>query len=153
MAAADLQERVRSDPNFEWLDHPSYTALLDDLFDLISEDEVLVESGVSWETRTANAQTDGRVSFFVLTNRAIYFPVTEKRLMGRNHKIVSVASDSVGSGTTRTSEHGFPSVDFFDRSGKLVAGLTLHPMADPEGYPTGQLNRLASQFGVELPHS
>jgi hypothetical protein len=148
-ASAALQARVRRSNGFDLIEKEGYDVILDDVFAAIGDDEECVDAGIAWETRRRGDHSNGKLSYFVLTDVGVYFPVTRKSLFRRKDFVVTVSVGEVSSVTTGQSEHGFLMVDFFDETGAHVAGITLHPMADPEGLESAQARRIAGALGID----
>jgi hypothetical protein len=126
-----------------------YDVVLDEVFAAIGDDEACVEAGIAWQTRQGGDQSARNLSYFVLTEKGLYFPVTRKGLFRSKDVVAVVSVDEVSSARTGQSEHGFLMIDFFDESDAHIAGVTLHPMADPDGVESAQAKRIASALGID----
>jgi hypothetical protein len=140
---------VRRSNGFELMEKEGYDVVLDEVFATIGDDEACVEAGIAWETRQGGDQSARKLSYFVLTGKGLYFPVTRKGLFRSKDVAVVVNVDEVSSAKPGQSEHGFLMIDFFDESDAHIAGITLHPMADPDGLESAQAKRIARALGID----
>jgi hypothetical protein len=148
-ASTALQARVRRSNGFDYIEKKGDDVVLDEVFAAIGDDEECVMAGIAWETRQGGDRSARNLSYFVLTEKGLYFPVTRRRLFRSKDVAAAVSVDEVSSATTGQSEHGFLMIDFFDESDAHVAGITLNPMADAEGLESAQARRIARALGLD----
>jgi hypothetical protein len=148
-ASAALQARIRGSNGFDLVEKGRYVGVLDQLFAVIGDDEEWAVGGIAWETRQEVDRTDERPSYFVLTDKGLYFPVTRKGLFRTRDLAVAVDVDDIYSVTIGQSEYGFLMMDFFDESGAHVAGITLNAMADYEGLESALAKRIARALEID----
>jgi len=148
-ASSALQARLRRSNGFDLLERDGYAVVLDEVFAAIGDDEECIKAGIAWETRQGDDRSSENLSYFVLTDKGLYFPVTRKGLFRSKDIAVAVSVDEVCGATTGQSEHGFLMVDFFDEGDTHVAGITLNPMADPDGLESTLARRIALALGID----
>jgi hypothetical protein len=140
---------VRETNGFDLVEKEGYDVALDEVFAAIGDNEVCVEAGIAWETRQGGDQSARNLSYFVLTEKGVYFPVTRKGLFRSKDVAAVVSVDEVSSAEIGQSEHGFLMIDFFDEGDAHIVGITLHPMADPDGLESAQAKRIACALGID----
>lgn len=140
-----MQSGLRESNGFDLIDDDGYLRVLDSLFALVDNDEQLESSGIAWETRQGGSRTDGALSYFVLTDRGLYFPVTHDK---GDKAAASAYARDVHHAVIGETEEGFVTLDLFDDKTAHLGGITIHPMSC-DGHGLEEAGFIAGTLGLD----